>query len=153
MLLIFRRLLLLLALTLSAGFIVNQFYSEGIRWSLLKPRFYSEESINALQFISADSAFSFYLGGEAFFIDVRPREEYEIDHIPGAISIPVLDYYKSPDILKPLNRQDQYILYCFEPECKEANALAIEFLHDKFSNIVILRGGFSEWLEKGYPVE
>lgn len=149
----FRRLILLLILTLSAGFIVNQFYSEGIRWPLLKPRIYSEDSMNSLQFISADSAFALHLHGEAFFIDVRPGEEYEIDHIPGAISIPLLDYYKSPDMLQQLNKQKRYVLYCFEPECGEVSALAVELIHNEFYNISILYGGFSEWLEKGYPVE
>lgn len=153
MLLIFRRMMLLLILSLSAGFVVNQFYSEGIRWFLLKPRIYSGESIGSLQFISADSAFALHLHGEASFIDVRAGEDYEIDHIPGAISIPLLDYYKSPDMLQQLNKQVRYILYCFEPECREVNALAVEFIHNKFNNIAILHGGFSEWLEKGYPVE
>jgi len=150
---IFRRLMLLLILSLSAGFVVNQFYSEGIRWPLLKPRIYSEKSIDSLQFISADSAFALHLFGEATFIDVRPGEEYEIDHIPGAISIPLSDYYKSPGMLQRLNKEERYILYCFEPECREVNALAVELIHNQFNNISILRGGFSEWLEKGFPVE
>jgi rhodanese-related sulfurtransferase len=153
MLPVFLRVILLLILTLGAGFTVNQFYSEGIRWGLLKPRFYNDELNQRIQSISADSAFALHLQGEAFFIDTRPAEEYKIDHIPAAISISLLSYYKSPDILNGLDKQNNYILYCFEPECREANALAVEFVHHRFANVFVLSEGFSEWLERGYPVE
>lgn len=147
------RLMLLLLLALGAGFIVNQFYSEGIRWGLLKPRFHSNEINQGIQFISADSAFALHLQGEAFFIDTRPQEEYEIDRIPGAISIPLLSYYKSPEILNGLDKQNNFIFYCFEPECREAKSLAVEFVHNRFKKVFVLSEGYSKWLERGYPVE
>ena len=147
------RLILLLFLTLGSGFIINQFYSEGIRWGLLKPRFQNNAESQGVQFILADSAFALHLQGEALFIDARPAGEYSIDHILGALSVPLLSYYKSPEILNDLDKQNNYILYCFEPECQEASALAVEFIHYQFANVFVLSGGFSEWLEKGYPVE
>ena len=150
---IIHRIFLLVVFTLSVGFIVNQFYSEGIRWVLLKPQFADSDTQKYIQFISADSAFALHISGEAFFVDTRIGEEYEIDHVPGALSIPLFSYYKSPEILDPLDKNTAYILYCFEPECKDAGSLAAEFVDKGFRNVSILYGGFSEWLEKGYPVE
>jgi rhodanese-related sulfurtransferase len=148
-----RRLIILSVLTLIAGFIVNQVYSDGIGWALLKPRLVSSDAQKQIRYISADSAFAIHLQGEAFFVDARPAEEYQIDHIPGAFSIPLFTYYKSPEILEQFDKETTYILYCFEPECREAGALAAEFVGKGFNHIFVLNGGYSEWLEKGYPVE
>jgi rhodanese-related sulfurtransferase len=153
MLLTIQRLVIVSALTLIAGFIFNQIYSAGIGWKLLKPRLISSNTQKQVQFISADSAFALHLEGEAFFVDARPEEEYEIDHIAGAFSMSLFTYYKSPDILERLNKNTPYILYCFEPECRDAAALAAEFVDKEFNNVFVLNGGFSEWLEKGYPAE
>lgn len=148
-----QRLLILTFFSLALGFSVNQIYSEGIRWPLLKPQFQDSNHLSAIQFASADSAFLLQMDGEVVFVDVRPQTEFEIDRIPGAISIPLFSYYKSPELLENLNKQDRYILYCFDPECEEAKSLAREMIEKQFQNVIVLETGFSGWLEMGFPVE
>ncbi len=145
------RISILLFFTLILGVCVNQFYSEGVRWFLLKPQFISSDQ--TISFVSPDSAFLLQMEGDVTFIDVRTKEEFEIDRIPGAISIPLFSYYKSPQMLSTLNKTDRYILYCFDPECIEAKSLAKELLNQRFNNVMVLQSGFSGWIEFGLPVE
>ena len=148
-----RRISLLLFATLISGLFINQIYSEGIRWSLLKPQFANSENDSSILFISADSAFLFQMEGDVTFIDVRTKEEFEVDRIPGAISIPLFSYYKSPEVLEELDPEHRYILYCFDPECLEAKSLAREMVNHQFKNVMVIHSGFSGWLEMGFPVE
>jgi ArsR family transcriptional regulator len=90
---------------------------------------------------------------EVTFVDVRTEEEFEIDHLPGAISIPLFVYYKTPELLEELDKQHLYILYCFDPECPEAASLAKEMMNQHFTEVLVLAGGFSGWLEMGFPIE
>lgn len=145
-----KRTALLWAVALFLGIAVNQLAPEGIRWQLLLLR--GNTAVNIV-FVSADSAFVLFAEGRAKFIDVRPREEFDIDHIPGAISLPLLEYLHQPDYLQRFDPQTTYIFYCFDPECEDTGALAREFGVNGFRNVLILYGGFSAWLERGYPVE
>lgn len=52
--------------------------------------------------------------GDATVIDVRPREEYEAGHIPGALSIPVAELKRR---LKSLKKSREVIAYCRGPYC------------------------------------
>ncbi len=146
-----KRLLVIWLTSLAIGFAVNQVLPEGIRWKLLLPRWNSHKG--DIDFISVDSALTLYMEGQVQFVDVRPAEEFEIDHLPGAISFPFLDYFRAPDRLSQLDTSRHYILYCFEPECDEAVSLAGEFTAGNFPHVALLIGGFSAWLERGYPVE
>lgn len=52
--------------------------------------------------------------GEVTVIDVRPREEYEAGHIPGALSVPVSEL---PRRLKEIPKSREVIAYCRGPYC------------------------------------
>ena len=52
--------------------------------------------------------------GEVTVIDVRPREEYEAGHIPGALSVPVSEL---PRRLEEIPKSREVIAYCRGPYC------------------------------------
>jgi rhodanese-related sulfurtransferase/DNA-binding transcriptional ArsR family regulator len=52
--------------------------------------------------------------GEVTVIDVRPREEYEAGHIPGALSVPVSELSRR---LKEIPKSREVIAYCRGPYC------------------------------------
>jgi len=52
--------------------------------------------------------------GDVTVIDVRPRDEYEAGHIPGAISIPVPELKRR---LRELSKRREVIAYCRGPYC------------------------------------
>ncbi len=147
------RSVLLVAAAWCLGIFVNQIYSQGIRWFLLKPALATREEGAVFRFINADSAFQFMGDEFAAFVDVRPAEEFDLDHLPGAISIPWQQFLRDPGQVHSLRRYHQLIIYCFDPDCFEATALAKELTLFGFERVFVLFGGMAEWLEQGFPVE
>jgi rhodanese-related sulfurtransferase len=80
-------------------------------------------------------------------LDVRPQEEYEAGHIPGAVSIPLEDLKKR---VKELPKSKQIVAYCRGPVCALAPE-ATRFLKRKGYNVKRLVEGAPDWEAAGYP--
>lgn len=93
-------------------------------------------------------------GRGANIIDARTRSEYEIGHIPGAI---LLDYYDMGHyldrVLPMLDPEKETVLYCYGPDCDDAELLARELYALGFTNLLVYRGGFEEWDGSGQMIE
>jgi rhodanese-related sulfurtransferase len=81
-------------------------------------------------------------------LDVRPREEYEAGHIPGAVSIPLADLKER---MAGLPRDSEIVAYCRGPYCVLA-PLALELLRREGLVARRLEDGFPEWRQAGFPV-
>jgi rhodanese-related sulfurtransferase/DNA-binding transcriptional ArsR family regulator len=82
-------------------------------------------------------------------LDVRPTEEYEFGHIPGAISIPLADIEKC---IKDLPAGQEVIAYCRGPYCVLAFE-AVARLRENGLAARRLEDGFPEWKAAGFPIE
>ncbi len=93
-------------------------------------------------------------GRGANIIDARTRSEYEVGHIPGAI---LLDYYDMGHyldrVLPRLDPEKETILYCYGPDCDDAELLGRELYVLGFTNLLVYRGGFDEWEASGRMIE
>ena len=87
--------------------------------------------------------------GEVTLIDVRPREEYEAGHLPGAISVPLEELEERIDEL-PGDRE--IVAYCRGPYCV-MSAEAVETLRARGRDAIRLEDGVREWRERGFSVE
>jgi len=87
--------------------------------------------------------------GDVVLLDVRPAEEYQAGHLPGAISIPVAELRKR---LKELPADREIVAYCRGPYCLMA-VEAVTTLRKK--GFVASRSeiGVPEWRTLGLPVE
>ncbi len=86
--------------------------------------------------------------GEALILDVRPPEEYEAGHIPGAINIPIETL---PQRLAELPRRKEVVAYCRGPYCMLA-VEAVKRLRKRGYRARRLEDGFPEWKSEGRPV-
>ncbi len=86
--------------------------------------------------------------GDVIVLDVRPGEEYEAGHIPGAISVPLDELERR---LSSLPRDAEIVAYCRGPYCVLAPQ-ALELLHRHGFQARRLEGGFPEWRQDGLPV-
>ncbi|MDO8631459.1 MAG: metalloregulator ArsR/SmtB family transcription factor [Phycisphaerales bacterium] len=86
--------------------------------------------------------------GEAVLIDVRPRDEFESGHIPGAISVPLDDLEEHVASLK---RDAHIVAYCRDTYCVLAPKAA-KALQQFGLNTDRLDIGFTEWSAQGRPV-
>lgn len=79
--------------------------------------------------------------GKVLLIDVRPSEEYDADHIPGAVSIPMEELEK---YLSTLPTNIEIVAYCRGPYCLMSSQ-AVELLSDKGYKAYRLEEGVHEW--------
>ena len=86
--------------------------------------------------------------GEVIVLDVRPVEEYQAGHIPGAISIPLK---KLEQHLSELPHDQEIVAYCRGPYCVLAME-AVEILRSKGFQAVRLEEGVLDWRAMGFPI-
>ena len=82
-------------------------------------------------------------------LDVRPAEEYDAGHLPGAINVPV---DKLEDYLSQLPKRKEVVAYCRGPYCLMSFE-AVEKLRQRGWKARRLQDGFPEWRAAGLPVE
>ncbi len=87
--------------------------------------------------------------GEVTVIDVRPREEFDAGHIPGALSIPLAQLKKR---LRDLPKGRDVVAYCRGPYCVMALD-AVEVLRSKGFRAHRLEHGVVEWQAGGGRVQ
>jgi rhodanese-related sulfurtransferase len=81
-------------------------------------------------------------------LDVRPIEEYNAAHIPGALSIPLKELKQH---LAELPRDQEIVAYCRGPFCV-LSVQAVEMLRAQGFNAVRLEEGIQDLRAMGYPI-
>ena len=104
---------------------------------------------DSLEPVPADQLLERVRAGLVSVLDVRPPEEYEAGHLPGAINIPLEELEKR---LHELNSDQEIVAYCRGPHCVLAFD-AVSILRQKGVKARRLEGGLPEWQLEGLPVE
>jgi ArsR family transcriptional regulator len=86
--------------------------------------------------------------GDVVLLDLRPREEYEAGHIPGAVSIPLDDLEERLALLPPWT---EIVAYCRGPYCVMAPR-GIAILRRHGYRVRRLEDGVGDWRLAGLPV-
>jgi rhodanese-related sulfurtransferase len=86
--------------------------------------------------------------GAVAVLDVRPVEEYNAGHIPGALSIPLKDLKLH---LSELPRDQEIVAYCRGPYCV-LSIQAVEMLRAKGFQAVRLEEGIQDLRAMGFPI-
>ena len=104
---------------------------------------------DSLEAISRKELLSRIKEGLVTVIDVRPFEEYQSGHLPGAISLPIKGLKKR---LGSLPKGREVIAYCRGPYCVFAFE-AVAVLRKKGFKARRMEEGYPEWKAEGLPVE
>jgi rhodanese-related sulfurtransferase len=97
-----------------------------------------------------------WFGGEVLWLDVRSPAAFASGHVPGALRVDVGDpagwLYENFDVLVTETRP--VVVYGISPEAGAAKRVA-DYLraNTKLSPVVVLRGGWSAWLEAGHRTQ
>lgn len=102
-----------------------------------------------LEPISADELLARAREDLVTVLDVRPREEFDAGHLPGAVNVPLdeLERY-----LSQLPSDQEVVAYCRGPYCVLAYE-AVARLRAKGLRARRLEYGYPEWKREGLPVE
>jgi rhodanese-related sulfurtransferase len=86
--------------------------------------------------------------GAVTVLDVRPIEEYNAGHIPGALSIPLKELKLH---LTELPRNQEIVAYCRGPYCV-LSIQAVEMLRERGFQAVRLEEGIQDLRAMGFPI-
>ena len=112
----------------------------------LKRRFL--EGKEGMEPVNRDSLIQRVKEGTVIVLDVRPAEEYQAGHIPGAISIPLKELEQR---LSELPRDQEIAAYCRGPYCVLA-VQAVQVLRSKGFHAFRMEEGVQDWRARGFPV-
>jgi len=119
-----------------------------------KQAFISRESFPGLVFISLPEAEELWFSRQAIFIDSRSREEYQLGHIPGAVSLPLVEAKREKiKFFENFPPGTALVIYCEGGDCQTSLNLGKILYQRGFKNIRIYSGGWTEWVNAGKPVE
>jgi rhodanese-related sulfurtransferase/DNA-binding transcriptional ArsR family regulator len=79
--------------------------------------------------------------GRILVLDIRPREEYETEHIDGALSVPMEEL---DDYLQNVPQETEIAAYCRGPYCVYT-AQAVEHMQKKGFKAYRIEEGVQEW--------
>ena len=87
--------------------------------------------------------------GSVLVLDVRPEDEYDLGHLPGALNIPLAQLEVR---LSELPRDHEIVAYCRGPYCV-LSFEAVAALRARGFTVRRLEQGFPEWKASGLPVD
>ncbi|MFI5184331.1 MAG: rhodanese-like domain-containing protein [Vicinamibacteria bacterium] len=87
----------------------------------------------------------------ALFLDARPRDFYDMAHIPGSLSLPEEDFDKAFARLEPRLRSSlDVVVYCAGFGCEASHVVARK-LKQKGIPADVLHEGWPAWQDAHYP--
>jgi rhodanese-related sulfurtransferase len=138
--------------SLIAGIFFNMISSQGIHIRRLMLIFPGSNQCD-LNTLEPDSALYLMAKQSAVFFDIRPERQFEIDHIPGAISVPAQRIIHKPAIPSDISHDLLWIFYDYHGKSKELKLLACMIQKKYKKEIFILEGGYAFWLIHEFPLE
>jgi len=103
----------------------------------------------ALEPVLAEELLARVKKGLVTVLDVRPREEFEAGHLPGAVNIP-MDRLESE--LARLPKKREVVAYCRGPYCLMSFDAVLK-LRQRGWKARRLNEGYPEWKAAGLPIE
>jgi rhodanese-related sulfurtransferase len=112
-----------------------------------------QSRISASELVTVDQALSW--SDHVTWVDARPAEEFEHDHIPGAILLNEDSWNELlPQFLQQWSPEKRVVVYCSAQSCNAAAEVArrlrdeAQLKDNEGKNCVfVLEGGWEEWLK------
>ncbi|MBI2842493.1 MAG: hypothetical protein HYX78_03755 [Armatimonadetes bacterium] len=111
----------------------------------------TDQNVQAL-FTTLEDAKACFDSKTALFVDARPAEDYQAEHVPGAVSLYSEKLSELYDAVLGATPKDKLLVtYCSDPECSAAVELADQLVARGHTRVVILLEGLPGWKSAGYP--
>lgn len=92
------------------------------------------------------------LDAGALFLDARPKMNYDVEHIPGALNLPEETFDATWPTLEPRVRDSlDVVVYCAGFGCEASHDVARR-LKKLGVPAVVLDEGWPAWQDAGYPI-
>jgi rhodanese-related sulfurtransferase len=112
-----------------------------------------QSRLSASEVVSVDQARRW--GDNVMWVDARPAEEFENDHIPGAILLDEDSWNELlPQFLRQWSPDKRVVVYCSAQSCNAAAEVARRLREEAQlkdnegkNSVFVLEGGWEEWLK------
>ena len=84
-------------------------------------------------------------------VEVLPAKEYEEEHLPGAVSLPLKEL--GNDAVGALDRSRPVIVYCYDYQCDMSPRAAWRLDSLGFARVYDYVAGKADWMAAGLPTE
>ncbi|MCK5912697.1 MAG: rhodanese-like domain-containing protein [Desulfuromusa sp.] len=90
----------------------------------------------------------------ALLVDTRNSDDYQANHLAGAISLPwgELDH-RFADFKEQVAVGQTLLLYCSGYGCPDSFDLGVRLLTEGYTDVLVYEGGFPEWRDAGRSLE
>ncbi|MFB6295128.1 MAG: rhodanese-like domain-containing protein [Candidatus Nanohaloarchaea archaeon] len=85
-------------------------------------------------------------GDDFTLVNVLSEEQFEQEHIPGSINIP-LDEVEE-EFPRQFDRDDDIVVYCASESCQASPKAAEKLESMGFTNVADYEGGLADWKER-----
>ncbi len=88
-------------------------------------------------------------GASAMWVDARPDNEFESEHVPGAILLNEDRWNELlPQFLTQWSPEKKVVVYCSTQNCNASREVARRLREEaQLKNVFVLEGGWEEWLK------
>jgi rhodanese-related sulfurtransferase len=86
------------------------------------------------------------------FLDARSWKLYQKGTIMGAHWMPTKKFKKFKKFLPANKAKTKIITFCNGFKCEESDHLARQLIAEGYKKVMVYKGGYPEWKEKGMPV-
>lgn len=134
-----RQSLLLLGLALLPGVGQALYYRDKVSW---------ETPIAASEMVTLAQARDWK--ANAIWIDARPEEEFEREHVPGALLLNEDRWNELlPQMLAVWSPEKRVVVYCSSESCGSSREIAQRLRKEAgLTNVFVLEGGWEGWLKE-----
>lgn len=134
-----RQSLLLLGLALLPGAGQALYYRDKVFW---------ETPIAASEMVTLAQARGWK--ADAIWIDARPEEEFEREHVPGALLLNEDRWNELlPQMLAVWSPEKRVVVYCSSESCGSSREIAQRLRKEAgLTNVFVLEGGWEGWLKE-----
>ena len=133
-----RQALLLIVLALVPAIGEAIYFRNKVSW---------QSPIPASELVTVEQARSW--GDNVIWVDARPDNEFERDHIPGAILLNEDSWNELlPQFLGQWSPEKRVVVYCSAQSCNASREVAKRLRDEaQLRNVFVLDGGWEEWLK------
>ena len=133
-----RQALLLVALAFMPAIGEAIYFRNKVSW---------QSPIPAAELVRVDRARSW--GDNVIWVDARPDNEFERDHIPGAILLNEDSWNELlPQFLGQWSPEKRVVVYCSAQSCNASREVAKRLRDEaQLKNVFVLDGGWEGWLK------
>jgi rhodanese-related sulfurtransferase len=85
-------------------------------------------------------------GADVLWVDARSADDYEAEHVPGAISLNLENWNQLfPKFLDSWTREKKVVVYCSAATCELSREVAERLRKNGLSSVYVLKGGWEAW--------